>query len=336
MDLSVVEADSRQLNKDDCFFNCTYGSPLSESVLVKGQFEKGCFGISTSSCISVNGTGAFAPNIVDVDLAVDGDRDGDIDFDNDEDKKYLFWVNNDRDSLIRNSLEERTLGDVEWIEDDEQGASDADDDFIGRSAREGESSCRRDLEDFSRLHIQKIPSYLLDDNDVSFYLQFKNITFIGENLPEINIFKAVDDSLRYLEFATEGDSQILESKIATVSTEEIELEKNYLSSTETTCFIFEGKEDGKGYLTLIVKRNDVSICEKSINIELRDIKTFYRHWKVGGTGDEIPEVADEQNASNYEYQPEEDKFVLYIHGWNMSGQWVKEVWTETMFKRLWW
>ena len=41
------------------------------------------------------------------------------------------------------------------------------------------------------------------------------------------------------------------------------------------------------------------------------------------------------DESKYEYKPETNDFVLFVHGWNMQD-FEKRYFTETMFKRLWW
>ncbi|MBN1865446.1 MAG: hypothetical protein JW808_11140, partial [Victivallales bacterium] len=262
-------------------------------------------------------------------IAMDGDRDGEIDFNDPEDKKYLFWVNNDVDTEYRWF----DWGLLRWIlaEDDmSSGSPNCNDDII---------NSKRDLDDFTRVHVQ-VCDIVSQPPDVTYHFTFKNSEQI-----QANIFKAVPNSigregtLDCLSNVDVADIQIKEKKILTaVSDSEVLLPNEYINSgNRPSCFLLEGKRTGTGYLTFVVKLNGKSIGESRVWLDLREIEHFYEKLVVdhrpGGDGNLVS--PNSRSDGPYTYEPEADEYVLHVHGWNMAD-WEKDRWSETVFKRLWW
>lgn len=250
--------------------------------------------------------------VIRVDIGMDGDRDDSIDFDDPDDAKYLFWVNDDVDVISGGE------------EDDAQsGTANCNDSAI---------TCKRDLEDFTRLHI-KVDDTTANLSGITYFLKFENVS---SGSPSVNIFEAVGESSAYLSDTSVAAQQIQKTKLITVGTTEVQLPNQYIKTgDQVSPFILEGKTAGKGDLTIIVKKDGNEVCKKPVTLDLRPITAFYEKYVVTvSTGDDV-NTTDGGNANSTTYTPETDEYVLHVHGWNMAD-WEKDRWTETVFKRLWW
>lgn len=80
--------------------------------------------------------------------------------------------------------------------------------------------------------------------------------------------------------------------------------------------------------------------------DFKKIGDMYEQWSVGhGNGGppdsiaaRIPALTGSGTIFKYDNgtpSPEERKYILYVHGWNMD-RWEKERFAETAYKRLWW
>ncbi len=120
--------------------------------------------------------------------------------------------------------------------------------------------------------------------------------------------------------------------------------------TLTRTLLFEGCKAGKGQLKpVIVKREGSNYIEIADGggtwIDLKSIGDMYEHWSVGNASGGAPlpgpagrVAAETGNGSAFSYttnSPEEQKYVLFVHGWNME-KWEKERFAETAYKRMWW
>jgi len=188
----------------------------------------------------VTGAEVEVPKVVEI--AMDGDRDDIIDFNNPADMEYLFWVNDDIDVI---SDEEE--------DDAESGTANCDDDVI---------TCKRDLEDFTRLHI-RIDNDVANMPGVSYWMKFENIT---SGSPSVNIFEAVDESSSYLSDASLAADQIQKQNLTQngIGTAEIQINTQHIKNGEQISpFIIEGRHEGEGDLTFILKKDGREIYEKS-------------------------------------------------------------------------
>lgn len=250
--------------------------------------------------------------VIKVEMAMDGDRNDSIDFDDPDDAKYLFWVNDDVDVISGGE------------EDDSQvGTANSNDKSI---------TCKRDLEDFTRLHI-KVDETTADLSGITYFLKFENVS---SESPSINLFEAIGESLAYLFDSDVAAQQIKKTKLITVGENAVQLPNKYIKTGgQVSPFILEGKTAGKGDLTIIVKKDGKEICKKAVNLDLRPITGFYERYIVTiSSGDEV-NTTSSGNINSTTYKPETDEYIIHVHGWNMA-QWEKNRWTETMFKRLWW
>lgn len=250
-------------------------------------------------------------DVLKIEMGMDGNRDDTIDFDNPDDAKYLFWVNDDVD-VISGGEED----------DADSGTANCNDSVI---------TCRRDLEDFTRLHVR------VDDNTanlsgITYWLKFDNVS---AGSPALNLFEAVDTSLDYLTSQSVSGQQIAKVKLLEISSTEQVLPTQYIKTgNQRSAFLVEGKAAGKGDLVLVIKKDGVEICRKAVQVDLRLIEEFYQKYVVTiSTDDEVNPTSTA--VGSYTYSPENDEYLLHVHGWNMEN-WEKDRWTETVFKRLWW
>ena len=266
---------------------------------------------------------------VKIDIAMDGNRDGSINFNDPKDKKYLFWVNDDRD------VSEYWQTEFLRMEDDIQGPPDCDDDTIGYTSERGKTGCKRDLEDFTRLHIA-IPRTLSRLEGISYH-------FVMEGGCQANIFEAAprtkDDlygNSDYLTLTEVAEKQIEIKRLLTISSAGSEIAPDLVKPDgKRTCFLLEGKKAGKGQIMLIVKNGDNHIASQGVKIELRPPEEFYEKYVVtmGENGYNVN--SDFEKVQEPAYEPDKNDYLLYVHGWNMS-EWEKDRWAETVFKRMWW
>lgn len=250
-------------------------------------------------------------DVLKIEMGMDGNRDDTIDFDNPDDAQYLFWVNDDVD-VISGGEED----------DAKSGTANCNDNVI---------TCRRDLEDFTRLHVR------VDDNTanlsgITYRLKFDNVS---AGSPALNLFEAVDASLDYLTSQSVSGQQIAKVKLLVIGSTEQELPAQYIKTgNQRSAFLVEGKSAGKGDLVLVIKKDGVEICRKAMQVDLRPIGEFCQKYVVSISADD--EVNPTSTAvGSYTYSPENDEYLLHVHGWNMEN-WEKDRWTETVFKRLWW
>jgi hypothetical protein len=123
-----------------------------------------------------------------------------------------------------------------------------------------------------------------------------------------------------------------------------------------TYLLFEGVQVGKGQLRLVILKKENGSYTKigdgpGVWMDLKSIEDFYERWTVGDTNGGNPSATAVRqkatfgaNGNLFSYSPgfaydaqapEERKYILYVHGWNMAP-WEKNRFAETAFKRLFW
>ena len=256
--------------------------------------------------------------VIKVELAVDGNRDDNIDFNNPVDQRYTFWVNDDIDVISGGEEDDAVSGTTNCI-----------DDVI---------TCKRDLEDFARLHI-KVDDNIVNLPGITYWLKFEGVT---DGSPMINVFEAVKTTTEYLSTANVASDQILKQNLTPngVGTAEVPIDPQCIKAgNEVSPFIFEGRQEGTGSLTFIVKLNGNEICRKSVILELHEMPWFYDLYSVEVSFGNNWDVYVGSDASKRMpiagYHPATDENFLLVHGWNMTDP-EKTQWPETVFKRLWW
>ena len=310
----------------------------------------------------VKPTYALSPMLVGVthaELAVDANRDGiitlasaDASDTTTSEQPYRFWVNDDIDRG-------NTVDGKDWEEDDLETSPGGKKDW-----EENTIQSKRDMEDFFRLQI-----YTAGLND-----SFKNgQLFLGlkwanvsTGTPAVKLYKHIetDGGTKYLTDDTTAESQkTAGSSLADVrdSTRTViegssvfvlppSLFSGLTDAKPETYLLAEGCKPGKGQLKLVILNPEngsyTEIGEgPGVWLDLKKIEDFYERWTVGdlsGSNSYQPWAAaylsrldGDTNFSYATNAPEEKKYILYVHGWNMKP-WEKNRYAETAFKRLYW
>ncbi len=267
---------------------------------------------------SVECTDEISMSLLKVELAIDGEHDptASMNFADPAYQTCTFWVNDDID--VNSGGEE---------DDANTGTPDCNDDA-------GAITCRRDLEDFTRLHI-RVDNNAANLSGITYWLKFEN------GLPSANIFAAVNESMAYLQDGSAADQQLQKVKLLTVDGTELQLPSQYIKTgNQVSPFILEGKTEGQGELTFIVKVGNSEVFRKAVSLDLHPIKWFYDIYNTDiVTGSDsnqwTVQVQNYTHSNTAQYPAGTDDYLLYVHGWNMF-EWEKERWAETAFKRLWW
>lgn len=305
--------------------------------------------------------------VINAQLAIDNNRDGTIKLASEdasdatsENKPFRFWLNDDIDR-------KHTVDDTDSEEDDispaEAGQFSWQADYL-----DGRIESKRDLEDFSRLWIYTQGlNEVLKSGDLKLGLKW---TDTGGTTPAIQLFQAVeaDGGLGYLTDDAIAANQLLlkRNAINLINTatgsaapqiggsSTFALPTSLFASVSETqpkiYLLFEGCSVGKGQLKLVIlKLGSGSTYEEigegpGVWMDLKKIGDMYEHWSVGnGNGDapmsvagRVASVTGSGSAFSYSASsPEEQKYILFVHGWNME-KWEKERFAETAYKRLWW
>jgi hypothetical protein len=300
-----------------------------------------------------------------VELMVDGNRDGEMSFDDPiihaddvttEDKPYRFWLNNDHDDF------HTVDGDDSEYDDINDGSKDCDYTTI---------ATMRDLEDFSRLRINlKGVTDLIKDPQTTASLEWRSISGdkivpASDGVPEIIVYQERESSVRplYLEdeaAALHQRDTPFDTWIGGVRAGQFmdlfrlrpTLRNSLSEQNPYLNLLFCGKTAGRGQLILVAKKGSSVVFESSpVYIELLDIKDMYERWTVGDEPTSGPEVlaqlaqrsvpngyAATNHGRPFAYKPddpEDPKYVLYVHGWNMLPS-DKDQFAETAYKRMFW
>lgn len=280
--------------------------------------------------------------LLPIDLAIDANRDGTIDQGEtaSEDRPFRFWINDDHD--IEHSVDMDGITAGIGQEDIFDGNKDGDDNQI---------KCARDLEDFSRLHMD-VSSFIqqLKSGEISAGLSFTEVT----GAPAIKVFLAQesDGGMRFLLKHTISEAQIAETKYNTslgtvTESNRFRIPQDFWSDgTGKAHFIFEAVGEGKGNLQIALYKNSQSMgSATSVWMDLVPIKKMYQRWNAGEVtasgvhSDVWPKRtadldSDSSEPSGNPTADAEKDFILFVHGWNMTQQ-EKRSFAETAYKRLW-
>jgi len=275
-----------------------------------------------------------------VELKVDYDRDGEDDILNDlgdnipEDESFVFWVNDDNDT-----------GD-DLTASDEQNGDDSADNVI---------DSLRDLEDFTRLHINlSALKNQLEDGSLEVGLKFTKV--IGD--PSIRLFYAADQengSNKYLTEQIEANKQKSEDVLFKLTGEETQWFPSEIidrmNSKGHLHLLFEGVNEGFGDMSLVIKTGNGSETAISFaNWRITHISDMYEHWTVGDHSDssggrddmartigEMPAIPQKDITSGV-YQvnsPETDDVIVFVHGWRIQTWERRKGFADVSYKRLW-
>jgi hypothetical protein len=235
----------------------------------------------------------------------------------------LFWCNDDSD--VRHTVDVGVHGSGLQEEDDVEGPPDY---------QHNQIACKRDLEDFTRLHIKMSPGLDLNDGTWECRLQF---TDVANGSPEVNLWRAVGPGLEYLTDPQVADQMLnrVNPVVVTAAQESVIPLGLFDNPEKTAAILFEGRTPGKGALTVRFYKNGQMVAEDKVYLDLKTITDMYERYSVGD-GDVEP--AAPVLVGNFQYgakqTPDDENYILFVHGWNMPT-WEKDRFAETMYKRLW-
>ena len=206
----------------------------------------------------------------------------------------------------------------------------------------------RDLEDFSLLKL-KINGCLakLMSGEYKCFLSFTDVT---EGAPSINLFNYPNGTSAYLTNTAEGQTLLNNSELLIPKIDgKWKLPAAVFNTEGISTFLFEGKTQGKGTLTVqIYDENDKWIFNRPLlHLNLKDIKDMYEQYCIGNIKDkdwetinamepeDISTVCSLAGSGYTDSSPEEKDYILFVHGWRLKP-WEKEAFADSSYKRLFW
>jgi hypothetical protein len=292
--------------------------------------------------------------LIPMAIAVDANRDGTIAFSGDtrdttsQDAPFRFWCNDDDDNV---GTEERDII--------PPGQPDSQDDQI---------DCRRDLEDFARLHINIGGlEEAIANGDIQVGLGWRNVEPVEGSSPSIKVYQAAepdggDEYVRNSDeagtWATKQVSGRYTSFIDTVTpnSHSFRFPSWFWESTPeglhafdadhaNRYLLFEGVTKGKGQLVLTFWKGTTPIGEGGgCWLDIKDIKKMYERYKAMPEGIAPPynsSTGQFNNTSTAQKDEMEQTFakpsdetkdcLVFVHGWNTDHDGAVNT-AETMFK----
>jgi len=298
-------------------------------------------------------------SLIAMPVAVDANRDGKITFDEQDtttaEKPYVFWANDDCDDGHNVDV---TSTSSDWEEDDLEpvlGSELPDNDQRNLlDCWTPTISCRRDLEDFSRLWIDfSAISQLLDLSDPHLTLQYRmqrTPAAPGEQ-PYVTFYQAIetDGGRKYLTDNDTGYNQIQGEYgqwLRGTSGMEIPSRAWRNLPPDGIChLLFEcGEVRGPTSIVFSLTRDGSTVLEMPpVYLDIKRITDMYETWTVGDAVQPnvdynvLPSAVASQTSGLGLPAPstqEEKDYIMFVHGWNMPP-WEKTAFANTMYKRLW-
>jgi pimeloyl-ACP methyl ester carboxylesterase len=260
--------------------------------------------------------------LIPAELAVDANRDGVITQSNDPINDPALSDQTSKTKPFRF-----------WSNDDDDGAGSVGAEGVPATRHDNQDaiiSNNRDLEDFARLQLYiggLQDSFTGANPPLKLALKWKSIT----GTPKVRLFKQPDgqngsDDYVRTDAAADTIRQAVaqNTPILVDGATAVDVPASYLSTLTQTngkiYTVFEGVGEGKGQLTLVIKKADgTEIGEgPGVWLDIKNIKAMYN-----GPGTTFTKPADEQRQA-----------IVFVHGWNMSPEGSRNF-AETAFKRLW-
>ncbi len=292
--------------------------------------------------------------VIDVGIAVDGNRDGTVDFSDNYDSQLTFWLNNDHEVRID-----------PWFESEFE-TEDASKVLAERDNEDGRISTRRDLEDFASLGLN------LDDvlnDEGGHFIRSRDVDDLPDPQKPLVRYelKGLTDatSIRlFRQISSKSNSHVKEDVWADLQVDRWNAESGGSSESTITSkvlqsaftngwdersrFLFEGVgSPGKVTLTLTVtvtypqvaSYSDVARTtsrDQAVTLDLREFEDFYTRMRIPynpgasddrtatyETGDtELPHFADARRVGRSEIDSAPflsgNDTVVFVHGWNMT------------------
>jgi hypothetical protein len=263
-------------------------------------------------------------------LAVDRNRDTLMSFKADDltssEKPYVFWLNNDSDTVARGNIDK-----ADDRNPSSAPADNADDKILSI----------RDLEDFTRMDIG-VTAILDKLITGEFKLGLRMIGGAGEIKTWRNLSPfgtqtyLVDEDIARLHLNLTDPGHIKPGSTYMI-------DKDFWTSDSVSNgkgrLLFEGFKEGEGEIALeLYSKDEKKGAIKTVTLSLRKIEELYEHWTLGDNTTSDPNrVATQLNSldiSGLDVDPQ-NNYILFVHGWNMAP-WERRTFAETAYKRLYW
>ena len=313
-------------------------------------------------------------------LSVDANRDGAIRLPGEDasdatttDKPYRFWINDDNDAAMTYTNADQLrgiIGDLAGVVPGSGGIYEVEQDDIASPGQNQEDwrknipTCKRDLEDFTRLVISTQGlTDMLKNADLYMGLKWSDT---GSTHPSIKLYKQYDTTgaLGYVTDDYQATMQLSENAIlnakyasddpasssahTVVTTDEVFVLPQGLwfglsSDNSKRSLLLEGCTVGTGQLKIVIlKRDGDSYTEigegPGVWMDLKEPHEFVERWSCGdGDRTDVGSLQRVDAKSGTFAAPTTDAekdYVLYVHGYNMQ-ELEKQRWLETTYKRLW-
>jgi hypothetical protein len=298
-----------------------------------------------------NGTYRIIP--ISAELMVDANRDGEMSFDDpaihyanqtSEERPYRFWLN-----------------------DDDDGAAGDQDDHIPPTApdyADGVIRSIRDLEDFSRLHVNLAGlEEAIESGSIKAAFEWRQTS--GD--PRIKLYRASKPGLDYLINESVASALTLTPFRETLGEVTVGAPlfpppafwsrtspfANVPKTLPVAWFLFEASREGKGELVISFWKDGQRVGETSgVWLELKNVKRLFQRAKgtpLNGVAapwsDDSPlptDFVDDPNGYDFEQSPDESNdLIIFVHGihppfFDENSSYLSNINSaETVYKRLW-
>lgn len=288
--------------------------------------------------------------LLPVDIGVDYDRDGKDDILGDEGDKipegqrFRFWVNDDNDVGKTYAASDKRVTDAPAKRPDNDGS------YI---------DSLRDLEDFTRLHVDLLPiKEMMENGEIEIGMKM-----IGAG--SVRVFYASDINHGSEDYLFDHEKAEEQAGVDWLTVNRFRREAMHVTSEEEWFpgdvvdhinidgrlhLIFEGVNEGEGEIVLLLRPKNSSAEEgPRIPIKLMPVAKMYEHWTAGdynasvGSRETVhttiaeiqayPSKTTESGVFDVD-GPEDDDVIVFVHGWRMEP-WDRRSFGDTSFKRLW-
>jgi hypothetical protein len=292
----------------------------------------------------VTTTDKFTVTLLPVTLAVDNNRDGYVMYGDYRDhthknQEYRFWVNNDSD---------QNGGDTSQPETDNPWSAATPDCNIGGIGH----TCQRNLEDFTRLHMQLEPNPIwYRSHGVTVKLKWQK-NYSTEQ-PEIRLYETFenDGGRKYLNDDASSLIQTYEPALPKLGASDSPIPENIINTDGTIYMIYEGVKEGKGRVAAELIYEGKKIGEVgALYLDIEDIRDMYEQKRIQESADfPGPDNAtysaptgvtsvDDPRGSALEIAWDEDtdnkSYTICVHGWDKTWNSARSD-EQTVFKRMW-
>lgn len=246
------------------------------------------------------------------------------------DEEFVFWINNDDDSL-------------------------GGDDWKGTNPDSGNQQIDgiRDLEDFARIRLEALCDP--GPEDVEYFLRIVPVEGVNET-PTIRLFEYPRNDLEYVRSRSVARDVVGQSPVilevfgggttTVVGQTPVKLPDDFLTPGSPKVLLFEGVSKGSGRLELI-RRIRMAAATPSSPFRMAGQDTVLIRLEDIFTESEDPKLFSvvRVNRSTYQHQwiypnnqppPHVESVTVFVHGYNVTPVQSHRSWFCTIYKRLYW